>query len=118
MAATNPLDDDRLTALGLLFEAHDGLVHRISPQLLAHGVPQGEFEAVLRLSRTPGERLRMTAPAAQPRLSTSGVTRLVDRLGARGLVERQACPSDRRSSYAVLTPAGRALVLDTIDEHL
>jgi len=112
------LDDERLTSLGLFFEAHDGLVRRISPQLASHGLPQGEFEALLRLSRTPGERLRMTDLAAQLRLSTSGVTRLVDRLHGRGLVVREACPSDRRSSYAVLTPAGRALVLETIDGHL
>jgi len=110
--------DDRLTSIGLFFEAHDGLVHRISPQLQAHGLPQGEFEALLRLARTPGERLRMSDLAAQLRLSTSGVTRLVDRLSVRGLVEREACPSDRRGSFAALTPPGRALVLEVIAGHL
>ena len=114
----NTLDDDRLTALGLLFEAHDGLVRRLTPQLADHGVPQGEFEALLRLARTPGGRLRMSDLAAQLRLSTSGATRLVDRLEARGMLERQACPSDRRSSYAAITPAGQALVEDTMEGHL
>ena len=40
-------------------------------------------------------------------LSKSGATRLIDRLAERGLVERAACPSDRRVVYAGLTPDGR-----------
>jgi DNA-binding MarR family transcriptional regulator len=43
-------------------------------------------------------------------LSRSGVTRLVDRMVRAGLVRREACPEDRRSLYAALTPEGtRAL---------
>jgi MarR family 2-MHQ and catechol resistance regulon transcriptional repressor len=41
-------------------------------------------------------------------LSKSGVTRLVDRLAARGLVVRAPCPRDRRVIYAGLTEDGRA----------
>lgn len=40
----------------------------------------------------------------------AGVTRLVDRLEAKGLVTRKASTSDRRSVTLRLTPAGRALV--------
>ena len=40
-------------------------------------------------------------------LTTGGVTRLVDRMVEAGLVERQACPSDRRSIHVILTPEGR-----------
>jgi DNA-binding MarR family transcriptional regulator len=40
-------------------------------------------------------------------MSKSGVTRLVDRLATRGLVERAACPTDRRVIWAGLTPQGR-----------
>ena len=58
----------------------------------------------MRLARSPGDQLRMTDLAAQTSLSTSGVTRVVDRLERDGLVRRRACPTDRRSSYAVVTP--------------
>jgi DNA-binding MarR family transcriptional regulator len=41
---------------------------------------------------------------------TAGVTRLVDRLQAKGLVERGADPADRRAVAVRLTDAGRELV--------
>lgn len=50
-------------------------------------------------------------------VSSGGVTYLVDRLEKRGLVERQACPSDRRARYAALTADGQALVSRIFPEH-
>ena len=41
----------------------------------------------------------------------------MDRLAARGLVERRACPHDRRARYAALTPAGEKLVARIFPEH-
>jgi DNA-binding MarR family transcriptional regulator len=41
-------------------------------------------------------------------LSPSGLTRVIDRLQKAGLVRRERCESDRRSTYAVITPRGRA----------
>lgn len=46
--------------------------------------------------------------AAQAALSTSGITRIVDRLEGRGLVSRQASPGDRRGWTAALTDTGLA----------
>ena len=114
----DPLADERLTTFGLLLEAHDGLVARLSPQLATHGLPPAEFEALLRLARTPGARLRMSDLAAQLRLSTSGLTRLVDRLERRRLAERVACPSDRRSAFAAITSDGTDLVREAVCGHL
>ena len=37
----------------------------------------------------------------------SGLTRLVDRIEAAGLVRREAVPGDRRGMQVVLTPEGR-----------
>ncbi|WP_280248018.1 MarR family transcriptional regulator, partial [Nocardia abscessus] len=42
----------------------------------------------------------MSELAVQTALSTSGVTRLVDRLARAGLVERELDTADRRSAYA------------------
>ena len=50
-------------------------------------------------------------------VSSGGVTYLVDRLTARGLVRREACASDRRARYAVLTPAGEALLREIFPAH-
>jgi MarR family 2-MHQ and catechol resistance regulon transcriptional repressor len=50
-------------------------------------------------------------------VTSGGITYLVDRLTAKGLVERQDCPRDRRARYAVLTPAGAALIRRIFPEH-
>ena len=60
----------------------------------------------------------MSDLAAQTTLSASGLTRAVDRLEAAGLVERQACPEDRRSTYAVLTAEGEARILAALPVHV
>ncbi len=107
-------DDPRFTAFGLFAEAYTGLTNRFAAQLDEHRLSGVEFEVLMRLARSPQNRLRMTDLAGQTSLSTSGVTRVVDRMDREGLVRREACPSDRRSSYAVITPAG----LDRLDEVL
>jgi len=60
----------------------------------------------------------MSDLAAQARLSTSGVTRVVDRMERDGLLRRRACDSDRRSSYAVVTEAGLKLLHRALPAHL
>ncbi len=50
-------------------------------------------------------------------VSSGGVTYLVDKLVARGFVQRQACPNDRRASYAALTDAGRRWMDEVFPEH-
>ena len=61
---------------------------------------------LIRLARTPGNRLRMSDLAAQTSLTPSGLTRSVDRLEDTGLVARRVCPEDRRGSFAALTLNG------------
>ncbi|WP_030684481.1 MarR family winged helix-turn-helix transcriptional regulator [Streptomyces sp. NRRL B-1347] len=111
-------DDPRLTASGLLFEAQEGLAAKLAPTLEKAGLSPLDFGALTRLSRTPGGRLRMTDLAAQLSLSTSGVTRAVDRLQRGGLVRRESSPDDRRSTYAVLTPEGAERLRGVLGDHL
>lgn len=119
MATTeNLIDDPRITALGLLVEVHAGLAARFTTQLDEHGLSPVEFEVLMRLARSPDQRLRMTDLAAQTSLSTSGVTRVVDRMERVGLLRRCACTSDRRSSFAVVTAAGMARLDETLPGHL
>lgn len=112
------LDDPRFTAVGLFAEAYTGLTARFAAQFEEHRLSAVEFEVLMRLARSPGSRLRMTDLAGQTSLSTSGVTRVVDRMDRDGLVCREACPSDRRSSFAVITPAGRQRLEEVLPGHL
>jgi len=114
----NKFDDPRITAVGLFMEASSGLAARLATQLDAQGLSPVEFEVLMRLARSPGHRLRMTDLAAQTSLSTSGVTRVVDRMERDGLLSRSACPTDRRGSYAVVTDAGLARLDQTLPGHL
>lgn len=50
-------------------------------------------------------------------ISSGGITYVVDRLEKKGLVERRACPSDRRARYAALTRKGKALIRRAFPEH-
>lgn len=114
-----PLDDPRLTLAGLFFETHDGLVHHLTGRLESEfGISHQSFEVLLRLGRSPEQRLRMSDLAAQVTMSASGLSRAVDRLEAAGFVSRVACPTDRRSVYAALTPAGQGRIDELLPVHL
>ena len=110
--------DPRFTAIGLFSEAFIGLTSRFAAQFDQHRLSTVEFEVLMRLARSPQNRLRMTDLAGQTSLSTSGVTRVVDRMDRGGLIRREACPSDRRSSFAVITEAGLARLDEVLPGHL
>ena len=111
-------DDPRLTAMGLLAETYTGIQEKIMPTIAAASLSMTDFDVLLRLARSAGGRLRMTDLATQTALSTSGITRVVDRLDKRGLATRESCPSDRRGSFAVLTVPGRGLLTDVVQAHV
>ena len=112
------IEDERLTVMGLLAETFAGLTARGAAQLAVHGLSSVEFEVLLRLARSPAGLLRMTDLTAQTSLTSSGVTRVVDRLCDRGLVARQACDTDRRTTYAVVTESGQGLLARILPAHL
>lgn len=113
-----PFDDPRITAMGLLAETYTALMDRLGPQMAEHGLSPIDFQVLLRLSRSHRRRLRMSDLAAQTALSTSGVTRVVDRLERDGLVRREACPDDRRALYAALTRDGFDRIAGVLPGHV
>lgn len=110
--------DERLTLIGLFAEAFAGIESHGTRQLAEHGLSTVEFEVMLRLARSPMGLLRMTDLSAQTSVTTSGVTRVVDRLQGRGLVDRQACATDRRATFAVITDVGRDRLAAALPGHL
>src|SRR5215207_3512530 len=92
-------------------QTHAALARGLDAELrVAHGLPLTDFEILLWLANRPCERMRMAALADLVLLSPSGLSRAVERLEARGLVQRIPCTEDRRGSYAALTEAGSDLV--------
>ena len=91
-----------------LVRASVAVTRELSAQLSCdHGLSLNEYEALLTLARAPESRMRRVDLANSLLLTAGGVTRLLDGLERQGFVAREACSSDRRVSYAVLTKAGR-----------
>jgi DNA-binding MarR family transcriptional regulator len=111
-------DDALITTFGRLVEVQARLERRLGADLETRfGIPHAWFEVLVRLSRSEDGQLTMSALAGQVTLTTGGVTRLIDRMEAAGLVERLPCRTDRRVSYAAITDAGRAKLEDAAAAH-
>ncbi|MDJ0952240.1 MAG: MarR family transcriptional regulator [Acidimicrobiia bacterium] len=119
MGNSKLLADNRITEFGLLIEATRRLTRVIETSLRDnHDLGLVEFEAMVRLGRSPERQMSMSDLAGQMVLTSGGVTRLVDRLAAAGLVERVSCPSDRRVHWAKLTDDGVTKVSVALETHL
>jgi MarR family transcriptional regulator, 2-MHQ and catechol-resistance regulon repressor len=119
MTAVGNRDDPRITTYGLLHEAHRRLEREFERSLAARsGMTGSFFEVLLRIGRSPGDRLTMSELACQLGLTSGGATRLVDRVVDAGLVARTSCPSDRRVQWVVLTAAGEQKLDDGLAVHL
>jgi DNA-binding MarR family transcriptional regulator len=100
--------DQRHRAWALFLRAYATLVDVLDGELRAEaGLPLTWFDVLVHLSDAPDGSLRMHDLASHVLLSKSGLTRLVDRMEAAGVVERAPCPRDRRVVYARLTARGR-----------
>jgi DNA-binding MarR family transcriptional regulator len=72
---------------------------------------------LITLFNAPDQRLRMTQLAQSVVLTPSGLTHLVGRLERAGFVQRVVDDADRRSYFAVLTPAGDERLRDARVTH-
>lgn len=108
-----------LAAWRSLLEAHAAVVELLARELEEdRGLPLGWYDVLLTLDQSPEQRLRMQELAQSVLLSKSGLTRLIDRMEANGLVRREPCDSDRRGAFAVLTPEGRRAFRRAAPLHL
>ena len=112
------IDHDLVSTFDLLMEAYHSLEKQLGAALEEQvGVPHTWFEVMLRISRAADGLAPMGSLADQVALTGGGVTRMVDRMAAAGLVERVPCASDRRVVYAGLTPEGRAVLDKAVSVH-
>ncbi len=91
-----------------LLMAFTGIHHELAAEMeQVVGLPIEHYEILIMLYEAEDAGLRPSEIAQRRRLSRSGATRLIDRLAAAELVERQDCDDDGRGSVVVLTAAGR-----------
>ena len=104
-----------------------GRLHRVALELTERlvavygefGLTEGEFDVLATLRRA-GEPYEHAAGdlADHTLVTTGGLTKRVDRLEGRGLVERRAEASDARRRLVRLTPQGRDLIDRAFTAHL
>ena len=112
-------NDSRLAAWSTFLRAHARVVRELERELQAdQDLALTDYDVLVQLAAAHERRLRMSELADRLLLSRSGVTRLVDRLVADGLVERVICESDRRGQWAALTDAGRDRLRRAAPTHL
>ncbi|BAM04941.1 MarR family winged helix-turn-helix transcriptional regulator [Phycisphaera mikurensis] len=75
--------------------------------LKAHGLREPAFNVLRIVAGRGAEGLPSQAIGAHTVSRVPDITRLVDGLEKRGLVERRRCPHDRRVVHVVITAAGR-----------
>jgi DNA-binding MarR family transcriptional regulator len=77
-----------------------------------------EYYVLAMLSEAPERTLRMTSLAQTTNATLARLSHVVQRLEARGLVERFPCPQDRRATNARLTDTGWAKVTASAPGHV
>jgi DNA-binding MarR family transcriptional regulator len=108
MPSNPPSTSPGVRAWAALLRVHAALVPALDRELQATaGLPLAWYDVLLELGSTPDHRLPMSDLGERVVLSRTRVSRVVDELERAGLVERQAHPTDRRSTYAMITAAGR-----------
>jgi DNA-binding MarR family transcriptional regulator len=113
-----PLPDARSRAWVGFLAAHAEITRALDAELASHfDLSLSALEVLARVAWEAEGRLRMSDLAERAMLSQSRVSRIVDQLEARRLVERVTCPSDSRGVYAAITDAGRALTEEALRWH-
>jgi DNA-binding MarR family transcriptional regulator len=112
-------DHELILAFGRLQGAANRLEYLLGRAIEEEsGITHVMFEVLLILGRTGEAGLTMGAIAQEQVLTTGGVTRLVDRMEAAGLVERAEAPGDRRTRLVRLTPLGEQTAVRVSHVHV
>lgn len=108
----------QLRAWRAFLEAHARITEVLARELRdEEDLPLTWYDVLVHLSEAPEHRLRMQELAGAVLLSKSGLSRLIDRMQRAGLVDRERCPSDGRGTFARLTDAGLAALVQAAPSH-
>ncbi len=98
---------DAMAAATSITRAHQILLKRIDTALEPFGLMFSRFEALALLSFTRTGAMPLGRMGERLQVHPTSVTNTIDRLEADGLVVRIPHPTDRRTTLAEITPAGR-----------
>ncbi len=91
-----------------LFRAQHEVFEHIAGDFSGTDLVQGEYDVLLTVTRAPDMTARLREVTANMLISQPSVSRLVDRMVARGLIEKWPDPDDGRGTLVRATEAGAA----------
>ncbi|MGZ4241498.1 MAG: MarR family winged helix-turn-helix transcriptional regulator [Actinomycetota bacterium] len=99
-----------MTAWMALVRTHSRFWDQIETQMRReHGLTMARYDVLAHLNMAGG-RLGLSELGSAIALSPSGLSKLLDRMDASGLIRRDPDPEDARAAFATITSKGRALV--------
>ncbi len=101
-----------------LFRAQVAVMRKLQTGKAFKTVAINEYDVLFTLSRCPSGWLRLNELNDHVLLSQSSLSRLVERLEKRGLVDRMPAPDDGRGVLLKLTEEGAALQKEVGREHV
>ncbi|MFI8536587.1 MarR family winged helix-turn-helix transcriptional regulator [Streptomyces aquilus] len=117
-AAARAANSRHVRDFGLLITSATRLEQRIDSALRREcGISHTMLEVLIRLCRRPGEEISQRQLADDLTLTSSGTTRLIDRMEEAGLVRRVPSPGDRRVALVEPTDEGRGAFLRAAAIH-
>jgi DNA-binding MarR family transcriptional regulator len=89
-----------------LFRAQHEVLTEVSRDFEDSELTQGEYDVLLTVTRGPGMTARLRDVTSHMLVSQPSVSRLVDRMAARGLISKCADPDDGRGALVRATEEG------------
>ncbi len=86
------------------------LTESVSRELKEHDIYEPQFNVLRILKGAKGTPLSVNTILDRMLQKSSNVTRIIDKLESKGLVERTLCPKDRRKMDIILTSKGSDLL--------
>ncbi|MDX3639947.1 MarR family winged helix-turn-helix transcriptional regulator [Streptomyces sp. MB09-02B] len=117
-AAARAANSGLVRDFGLLIKSATRMEQRIDAALRREcGISHTMMEVLIRLCRRPGEEVSQRQLADDLTLTSSGTTRLLDRMEEAGLVRRVPSPQDRRVALVEPTAEGRTTFVRAAAVH-
>jgi len=94
------------------------MLDALDNDLDGHDLSMPDYEILAQLSDAPDRRLRMSELAEITLLSRSRLSHRMKVMEKAGWVKREACPSDKRGFFAVMTAKGWKAIVAAAPDHV
>ncbi|MFK4731442.1 MarR family transcriptional regulator [Agromyces mediolanus] len=101
-----------------LFRAQVTVMRALQRDFPSSIISMNEYDVLFNISRAPGRRLRLKELNRSVLITQPSVSRLVDRLASRGLLQKSEDPDDGRGTIVSLTAEGFELFRRVAVEHM